>query len=129
MKKYDNFCKALLNLEYSCHYKEPYDNVVLSGLVALFEICFEQAWKAMKEALMEEGVALAATGSPRAIIKEAYHVGLISNEEGWLSALSSRNNVAHSYNEKVALDIIVQTRETYLLLFQELKLKLEEWRN
>lgn len=45
MKKYDNFCSALSNLEDIYHYDEPYDNVVLTGLVALYEICFEQAWK------------------------------------------------------------------------------------
>ena len=31
------------------NYMEPYDNVVLTGLVGLYEICFEQSWKMMKE--------------------------------------------------------------------------------
>lgn len=53
MKKYDNFCRALKNLEEGYQYEEPYSNVVLTGLVALYEICFEQAWKAMKE-IMEQ---------------------------------------------------------------------------
>ncbi len=51
MKKFDNFCKALLNLEGSKNYSPPYDTIVLTGLVALYQICFEQAWKAMKEAI------------------------------------------------------------------------------
>ena len=42
MRKYDNFCSALRNLQDVYHYEEPYDNVVLTGLVALYEICFEQ---------------------------------------------------------------------------------------
>ena len=46
MKKYENFCNALKNLNDIYNYNEPYDNVVLTGLVALYEICFEQAWKA-----------------------------------------------------------------------------------
>ena len=46
MKKYENFCKALENLQDIYQYDEPYNNVILSGLVALYEICFEQAWKA-----------------------------------------------------------------------------------
>lgn len=41
MKKYDNFCRALGNLKDIYNYNEPYSNVVLSGLVALFEIYFE----------------------------------------------------------------------------------------
>lgn len=45
MKKYDNFKAALKNLHDIYRYDEPYDNVVLTGLVALYEICFEQSWK------------------------------------------------------------------------------------
>ena len=48
MKKFDNFCLALENLNDVYNYDEPYENVVLTGLVALYEICFEQSWKAMK---------------------------------------------------------------------------------
>ena len=65
MKKYDNFCAAFRNLKDVFSYEEPYNNVVLTGLVALYEICFEQSWKLMKELLEENGVAEAKTGSPR----------------------------------------------------------------
>ncbi len=51
MKKYENFCAALSNMKEIYHYTEPYDNVVLTGLVGLYEICFEQSWKMMKEIL------------------------------------------------------------------------------
>ncbi len=50
---------------------EPYENVVLTGLVALYEICFEQAWKAMKEELEDNGFDESKTGSPRQILKLA----------------------------------------------------------
>ena len=48
MKKYENFCAALANMEEIYHYQEPYDNVVLTGLVGLYEICFEKECKVMK---------------------------------------------------------------------------------
>lgn len=80
MKKYENFCKALKNLSEIHLFHEPYNNVVLTGLVALYEICFEQAWKAMKEVMEQEGIEVAATGSPKSIMKEAYAIGLIQNE-------------------------------------------------
>lgn len=76
MKKYDNFCTAFRNLKDVFSYEEPYNNVVLTGLVALYEICFEQSWKLMKELLEENGVAEAKTGSPRQILKSAYQAGL-----------------------------------------------------
>ena len=51
MKKYENFCNAYRNLKDIYSYEEPYNNVELTGLVGLYEICFEQAWKMMKEKL------------------------------------------------------------------------------
>lgn len=29
-------------------YDEPYNTVVLTGIVGLYDICFEQSWKMMK---------------------------------------------------------------------------------
>ncbi len=49
MKKYENFKAALKNPEDISAYEEPYGNVEIAGMVGLYEICFEQAWKAMKE--------------------------------------------------------------------------------
>ena len=126
MKKFDNFCKALDNLEDIYKYEEPYDIVVLTGLVALYEICFEQFWKAVKEVLSENGIEEAATGSPRSIIKLAYSVNLIKDQEVWLEALVSRNNVAHAYNKAIAMDIVKNTKERYVVMFRELRSEIKE---
>ena len=48
MRKYENFCNALSNMKDIYNYEEPYDNVEITGLVGLYEICFEQSWKMMK---------------------------------------------------------------------------------
>ena len=37
MKKFENFCRALDNLAQGARYEPPYDTVVLTGLVALYE--------------------------------------------------------------------------------------------
>lgn len=126
MKKYDNFCAALKNLEDIYLYKEPYDNVIMTGLVGLYEICFEQSWKAIKEILTINGIAESQTGSPRQILKSAYQVGLIKDEDTWLAALVSRNNVAHAYNQEIAKDIIKQTQNKYFHMFTDLKSEIEK---
>lgn len=126
MKKYDNFCAALKNLEDIYLYKEPYDNVIMTGLVGLYEICFEQSWKAIKEILTINGIAESQTGSPRQILKSAYQVGLIRDEDTWLAALVSRNNVAHAYNQEIAKDIIKQTQNKYFHMFTDLKSEIEK---
>lgn len=125
MKKYENFSSALLNMKEIYSYEEPYDNVVLTGLVGLFEICFEQAWKMMKEILSDHGYGESATDSPKLILKTAYAAGMIRNEELWLAALQARNNVDHAYNEAVALDIVKDAKSEFYDLFCELKAEIE----
>ena len=126
MKKYENFCNAFNNLKDIYDYEEPFGNVELTGLVGLFEVCFEQSWKVMKELLEQSGYDSAQTGSPRHIIKTAYQAAMIDDETLWLAALVSRNNVAHAYNKEVALDIISDTKDKYYQMFGDLKKKLEE---
>ena len=126
MKKFENFCRALDNLAQGSRYEPPYDTVVLTGLVALFEVCFDQARKAMKDILERHGYAESATGSPRMVLRLAYQAGMIDDQEAWLSALADRNNVTHAYNQVLALDIVQRTRDTYLTMFQTLKASLEQ---
>ena len=124
--EYENFCKTVDNLKDIFAYNEPYGNVERNGIVGLFKICFEQSWKAMKEILENNGYDSAQTGSPRHIIKTAYEAGMIEDEQAWLEALVSRNNVSHAYNKDVAMDIIHATRETFYEMFCELKKKIDE---
>ena len=121
MKKYENFCSSLGNMKDIYNYKEPYDNVVLTGLVGLYEITFEQSWKMMKEILQNHGYEEGATGSPKIILKTAYKAGMIKDEELWLRALQARNNVTHSYNQKIALSIVSEAKTEFYKMFVDLK--------
>lgn len=125
MKKYENFCNAFQNLKDIYDYNEPYTNVEMSGLVALYEICFEQSWKAMKEILEQQGFAEERTGSPKIVLKTAFAAGMIGDEELWMQALVARNNVAHSYNKEIALDIINQTKNRFYKMFETLKQEID----
>lgn len=125
MKKYENFCNSFHNLKDIYDYNEPYTNVEMSGLVALYEMCFEQAWKAMKEILEQQGFAEERTGSPKIVLKTAFAAGMIKDEELWIAALNARNNVAHSYNKEIALDIINQTKEKFYNMFEDLKKEID----
>lgn len=126
MKKFENYCTSLANLKEIFDYEEPYSNVVLTGLVGLYEICFEQSWKAMKEVLENHGVAGSQTGSPRQILKSAYQAGMIQDEDLWLDALRSRNNASHAYNQSIAIDIVRQARERYYQMFCALRQEIEQ---
>ena len=125
MKKYENFCSALCNMKEIYKYDPPYDTVILTGLVGLFEVCFEQSWKMMKEILQNHGYEEGATRSPKIILKTAYKAGMIKDEELWLRALQARNNVTHSYNQKIALGIVAEAKADYYDMFTKLKTKIE----
>jgi nucleotidyltransferase substrate binding protein (TIGR01987 family) len=82
-----NFFKALDNLKTVEGKTPPYDAITEAGMVSLFEICFEQAWKAMKERLEFNGYGERKLGSPNAIIKLAYQAEMIDDEELLLRGL------------------------------------------
>lgn len=58
------------------------------------------------------------------IIKQAFAAGMIDDEELWLQMLAARNDVAHSYNEEVALEIIDAAQKNFIALFEALKSEL-----
>ena len=126
MKKFENFKNCLKNLKEIYDYEEPYGNVELTGLVGLFEVCFEQSWKAMKEILENSGYSEGKTGSPKQILKTAFQANMIEDEELWLDALVSRNNVAHAYNKEIAIGIVRRTKQDYYTLFLNLEKEIEE---
>lgn len=92
----------------------------------LYKSCFEQSWKMMKAILEANGYKGSATGSPKTILKTAYKAGMIKNEELWLQALQERNNVTHSYNQKIAFEIVTQTKDKFYDMFCELKEEIEK---
>lgn len=126
MKKFENFKNCLKNLKDIYDYEEPYGNVELTGLVGLFEVCFEQSWKAMKEILENNGFSEGKTGSPKQILKTAFQANMIDDEDLWLDALVSRNNVAHAYNKDIAIGIVRRTKQDYYTLFEKLEKEIEK---
>ena len=73
MKKYENYCTHLHVLETAAE-QDLENEFIISGIIDKFFIQFELGWKMLKELLKYEGKAVGATGSPRAIIKEAYSI-------------------------------------------------------
>ena len=123
--KYDNFVKALGNLMTGAKKEPPYSLLEETGMVGLFEICFEQAWKLMKASLELQGRNLDKIASPRGIIKIAYQCGMIDDEEGWLNLLKRRNLLAHTYNDEDILPVIEEIRNSFLPLFVALQRETE----
>lgn len=127
-KKVCNFLKALDNLKTIEGKTPPYDAITEAGMVSLFDICFEQAWKAMKERLEFNGYGERKLSSLNAIIKLAFQAEMIDDEELWRAALRARNNVVHSYSDEIALSIIKDTQDKFIAMFDKLRKELmDHW--
>ncbi|WP_457636088.1 HI0074 family nucleotidyltransferase substrate-binding subunit [Persephonella sp.] len=78
------------------------DDVVRDSAIKRFELCFELSWKTLKDFLTEEGILCR---SPKSCLKEAFSMGLIQDEDEWLSILEDRNLSVHTYDEALAEEL------------------------
>lgn len=82
MKEYERFCKSLNTMKEIYDYQEPYDTVILTGIVCIYRSTFEQFWKMMKEIL--EKIALSIVNDAK---NEFYKMFVTLKEEiesGWI---------------------------------------------
>lgn len=92
------FEKAITNLEVVL--KMDINDVIRDSAIQRFEICYELAWKAIKQALIFLGSE--AGNSPRDIFKNAFKLSLIGDENIWMDILIQRNLSTHTYSEALA---------------------------
>lgn len=97
MKKYDNYAAQLAVLERAKD-EDLSNEFVMSGVTNKFALQFELAWKLLKETLAYEGVAAAASGSPREILKAAFATYDFIDGDLWLEMLKTRNDLSHIYD-------------------------------
>ena len=71
------------------------------SLIYSFEICFELAWKILKDYLSVKAVEVF---TPKDTIKSAFNAQIIMNGQVWIDMANDRNLSSHEYNmEKVNL--------------------------
>jgi nucleotidyltransferase substrate binding protein (TIGR01987 family) len=121
-QRFSNYNKALAQLQKFID-KGTLSELEKQGLVKAFEYTYELAWNTMKDFLEYRGQT-DIFGS-RDVIKKAFLLGLITDGEGWMEMLVSRNQTSHTYNEETAEEITKAVVETYWGLFQKLNRKLE----
>ena len=105
MKSYEAFDSRLAVLE-TARFQDLDNDYVASGCVYIYEQVFGISISLHKRLLEYEGATLAASGSPRAILKEAYRFYDFIDEAAWLDMLRDRNTNVHIYDNKLAQDLI-----------------------
>lgn len=125
MKKIDHFKSNLKILEKAD--KEDLTNeFILGGIIDKFFIQFELGWKVLKELLTYEGQAVAASGSPRMILKAAFTIYDFLEEELWLNMLKARNDMTHIYDFSAAKRMVEIILKDYIPAFQRMKEEIED---
>lgn len=125
MKKYDNYAAQLAVLERAKD-EDLSNEFVMSGVTNKFALQFGLAWKLLKEALAYEGVAAAASGSPREILKAAFATYDFIDGDLWLEMLKTRNDLSHIYDGDAARAMVDRIVEAYIPEFRALKAGLDE---
>ncbi|MGC8676722.1 MAG: HI0074 family nucleotidyltransferase substrate-binding subunit [Hydrogenobaculum sp.] len=100
----------------------PENEFIRDSAIKRFELCFELGWKTLKDFLTEEGIICR---SPKSCLKEAFSMGLIDDEDEWLSILEDRNLSVHTYKEELAKDIYKRLKNHHKAMERLLE-KLEE---
>ncbi len=118
--KLENYKNALARLHKSIEDSEKFaDNLTFrDGVIQRFEFTAELAWKTIREYLLSEKVA--NINSPKSVMREAYHMNVITDEDGWIQILDDRNATSHIYDEQEATSIYKRIAAEHLPLFDKL---------
>lgn len=121
-QRFSNFKKAFGQLSEFIE-KDQLNKFEVQGLIQCFEYTFELAWKTIKDYLEQEGFFDVKT--PRAVLKTAFQIQLITDGHAWIDALEKRNLMAHTYSEERVVEVENLIRKKYYQIIQELYSKLE----
>lgn len=123
--KRDNLKKSREVLAKSDYNKGLEDEIYRAGVIHVFNVTFELAWKSIQEVFKEDGVEL-AIGSPRQVLKEAYQLGYLREETVWLDMLKDQNTIAHIYDESYSNELYNRIFDEYIPAFSKLAKDLEQ---
>lgn len=87
-----------------------------------FEICFDLAWKTIKDYGKAQGVECF---SPRSCFKIAFQLELIDHNDKWLGMIDDCNLTTHLYSEEYANNVYKKL-PIYLKLFKVLLSRFSE---
>ncbi|PCJ83772.1 MAG: nucleotidyltransferase [Flavobacteriales bacterium] len=125
-QRFSNYNKALKQLEKFVE-KEQLNELEEQGLIKAFEYNYELAWKTLQDLLREKGYEDIA--GPKPVIRQSFQDGYITDGEGWMKMVQSRNLTSHTYNQETADEIAENIIGTYVGLFIALRQRLEQERS
>ena len=127
-QRFSNYNKALLKLTEGVKIgREDITELEKEGVIQRFEFTHELAWNVIKDYAEYQGNN-SISGS-RDASREGFKMNLITNGEGWMDMIISRNKTSHTYNEDTMHEIYDKTVSSYYPLFKDFQQKMESLRS
>lgn len=95
LERIDNFNRAYNLFAEAVDAFDKDKQLTHMALIQTFEVCFELAWKVLKDYLFLKGIN---AQFPREVIKEAFNKEALKNGQMWIDMLDARNITSHEYN-------------------------------
>lgn len=123
-QRLQNFSTALRQLESAVQLSKTkkISDLEKLGTIKAFGFTHELAWNVIKDYFEFQGNS-SITGS-RDASREAFQKGLILNGDVWMEMIKSRNQTSHTYNKKVADEIVAKIQNEYFQGLYELEVKM-----
>ena len=120
----NDFKNAVNNLNVAV--QNTVNDLEIDGTIKRFELCYELAWKLIKETLANLGIICK---NPRHCFKEAQDNDLIDDVKAWLDMIEDRNILVHTYNFKNSRKIFQNIKDSYFNLFKKLLEEVKKYEN
>lgn len=125
-QRFSNYKRALSQLQSAVELSQQRElsNLEKQGVIQAFEFTHELAWNVLKDYLQDQGNQN-IRGSKDAT-REAFKVQLITDGEGWMAMIQSRNISSHTYDERTAEKLVEAITGLYFPLFAALQTEMEK---
>jgi nucleotidyltransferase substrate binding protein (TIGR01987 family) len=125
-QRFQHYQKALSQLDNAIELSRQrrLSEIEQQGLIKAFEFTHKLAWNVMKDYFEYQGSST-IMGS-RDATREAFQRNLISDGEGWMEMIKSRNMTSHTYNQDIADEISGKVIAQYGGLFQALRIRMQD---
>ncbi|MFZ4402896.1 MAG: nucleotidyltransferase substrate binding protein [Pseudobdellovibrionaceae bacterium] len=126
-QRYDNFVNALqlLKMAVETAGQRTLNDLEKQGVIQAFEFTHELSWNLLKDYIEHIG-GQNLIGS-KDTTREAFQKSLILDGHIWMQMIKSRNLTSHTYNKKVAAEIIEDILHQFYPCFLQLEQKMKSY--
>lgn len=127
-QRLDNYVRALAQLQSAVELERSraLSELEQQGLIQAFEFTHELAWNVMKDYFAHQGQS--DIHGSRDATRAAFAVGLITDGEGWMEMITSRNQSSHTYNRATADALARRITQRYAALYAQFAQTMESLR-